>query len=891
MWSKRRNQALDGLDDEIRDHIERETEINIARGMTPDEARRQARLAFGNVTLAQEDARAAWTWTWLEQARQDLRFGARILTNSPGISVTAAVLIALVIGINTTIFSMINGLVTQPAPGVNPAGLVRIAIPERPGAPLISYPDYLDYRAQTTTLQTLTAFTNGRVTVTSDAGSYALIAAAVDANFFDTIGVKPMRGRTFTPSEGRSTDSAALVAILSYRVWQDQFGGDENVVGRAIDVNNKPATVIGVAPVNFRGTMLSERTDVWLPLLMYVGSFSPDSLQRSMTDRSEAPVDVIGRLAAGKSIAAAQTDLATIRTRLNKSYPTSYRPAIAVVRYAATAGGVIPSGAPTFLAIFSVITMLTVLIVSANVANLMLSRAVARQRETAVRQSLGASRWRVVRLLLAEGLSISVVAWAAACLIAVWASRAIPRLLPDSPFAASGIDFSPDWRVVAYAMVLAATGTVAFSIAPALRVWRQDALRWLKAGEHSVAPGRSRLSSALVVLQLAFAVVLLTIAGLATRSASLMMVDLGFDSRNLLLLTVRTPASTTTRETDYVLIDRVKERLKSVPGVHSVSYVRTFARSTDMVRTAGVPQAVRANTHIIGPDYFQTMGLLPAAGRTLTAADRERPGAMAVINQNLADALWPGQSPLGKTVTLRALTLRGLSDVETEGVEVVGVVPNAFVFGFDPERPDPRPNLIFMVEQQVFANPGRNPAVREITFYLRHGSSDLESVASALGPVLREIDPRLAIASTRTMVAQLEGVTFEARIIARLLLIFSLISLVIAAIGQYAVIAFNMRRRVREFGVRIALGASTRQVLSTVLGEGFALTGIGLSVGLLLSLGVALAVRGVLFGVTPTDAPTYAAVFALLGCVALVACCLPARAATRVDPVQALRQE
>ena len=891
MRSRRRNQALDGLDDEIRDHIEYETEINIARGMTPDEARRQARLAFGNVTLVQEDARAAWTWTWLEQARQDLRFGARILKNSPGLSVTAAVLIALVIGINTTIYSMINALVTQPAPGVNPAGLVRIAIPERPGAPLISYPDYLDYRAQTTTLQALTAFTNGRVTLTSDSGSYAMNAAAVDANFFDTTGVQPMRGRTFTPSEARLTDSAGLVAILSYRTWQDLFGGDEHIVGRAIGVNNQPATVIGVAPPNFRGTMLSERTDVWLPLLMYWGSFSPESLQRSMTDGSETPVDVIGRLATGISLTATQADFATMQARLNRSYPTADRPAVAVVRYAATAGGVIPSGAPTFLAIFSVITMLTVLIVSANVANLMLSRAIARQRETAVRQSLGASRWRVVRLLLAEGLSISLVAWVAACLIAFWASRALPRLLPESPFAASGIDFSPDWRVVAYAMVLAAIGTIAFSIAPAFRVWRQDALPWLKAGEHSVAPGRSRLSGALVVLQLAFSVVLLTTAGLATRSASLMMVDLGFDSKNLLLLTVRANANATTRETDYVLIDRVKERLKSIPGVHSVSYVRTLARSRDMVRTAGVPQAVRANTHIIGPDYFETMGLLPTAGRTLTAADRERPGAMAVINQNLADTLWPAQNPLGKTMTLRALTFRGPSDVETEGVEVVGVLPNAFVFGFDPERLDPRPNMIFMVEQQAFATSGRNPAVREITFYLRHGSADLESVASVLPPVLREIDPRLAIASTRTMESQLEGVTFEARIIARLLLIFSLISLVIAAIGQYAVVAFNMRRRVREFGVRIALGASARQVLSTVLGEGLALTAIGLCVGLLLSLGVALAARGALFGVTPTDAPTYAAVFALLGCVALVACCLPARAATRVDPVQALRQE
>jgi predicted permease len=895
MW-KRRNAALDGLDDEIRDHIERETQINIARGMSPEEARRQARLAFGNVALVQEDARAAWTWAWLEQMRQDLRFGARILKNSPGLSFTAAGLVALVIGINTTVFSMVNAIVTRPAPGVSGEGLVRIAIADRPGAPLVSYPDYLDYAAQTTTLQSLTAFTNGRITVTFESGSYALWAAAVEAAFFDTVGIRTVRGRTFTPSEGRSTDAGALVAIVSYRAWQDLFGGAEDIVGRAIAVNQHPATVIGVTPPNFRGTMLTERADVWLPLQMYWAiSFPPETRQRWMTDRSDVPVDLIGRLAPGKSIAAAQADFATMQARLNQSYPIPDRPRIAVVRYAATAGGVIPAGAPIFLAIFSIITLLTVLIVSANVANLMLSRAVVRQRETAVRQSLGASRLRIVRLLLAEGLSISVVAWVAACLLTVWAARAIPRLLPPSPLTESGLDLSPDWRVVGYAMVLATIGTIAFSLAPALRVWRQNALPWLKAGEHSVAPGRSRLSNALVVLQLAFSVVLLTLAGLATRSASLMMVDLGFDSGNLLLLTARTTGAATTRESNLVLIDRVRERLQSIPGVRLVSYVRTsppFAWSTEMVRMAGAAEAVQATVHAVGPDYFATMGLSPTAGRTLDAADRDRPGAMAVINQNLADALWPGQTPLGKTMTFRPLTFRGLADVKTDRLEVVGVVPNAFVAGFNPERPNPRPNLVFIVEQRAFAADRRDPAAPgEVTFYVRHGSSDLESVASALAPALRDLDPRIAIVSTRTMDAQLEGVTLSARMIARLLLIFSLVSLLIAAIGQYAVIAFNMRRRVREFGVRIALGASAQQILSSVLGEGFALTAVGLIAGLLLSLGVAMAARGALFGVTPTDARTYGGVFMLLAVVALVACCLPARAATRVDPVQALRQD
>ena len=895
MWRRQRRRALDGLDDEIRDHLDRETEINIARGMSPDEARRQARLAFGNVAIVQDDARAAWTWAWLEHARQDVSFGVRILKNSPGLSLSAAVLIALVIGINTTIFSMVNAMVTRPAPGITGEGLIRIAVVDRPGAPFVSYPDYLDYAAQTTTLQSLTAFTNGRVTVTADSGSYALMANAVEAGFFETLGIRLVRGRSFMPSEGDSSNPADQVAIVSYRAWQDLFGGAEDIVGRSIAVNNQPATVIGVAPPDFRGTMLAERTDVWLPLLQYWSSFPPDTRRRWMTDRSETPVDLIGRLRPGQSVAAAQADFTTMEARLNRSYPVAERPRIAVVRYAATAGGVVPAIAPMFLALFSIVTLLTVLVVSANVANLMLSRAVARQRETAVRQSLGASRFRIVRLLLAEGMSVSVVALLAACLMTIWAARAIPRILPDSPFAEAGIDFGPNWKAVAYAMVLAAIGTITFTLAPALRVWRQDALPWLKSGEHSVASGRSRLSSALVVLQLAFSVLLLTLAGLATRSASLMMADVGFDTNNMLLLTVRTSGAATTRDTNLLLIDRIRERLRSVPGVQQVSYVRNlppFAWSREMVRGTGATDSVRASLHVVGPEYFSTMGLSLAAGRPLTAADRDKPAAMAVINQNMADALWPGGDALGKTMTFKELSLRGPSDVETERVEVVGVAPRAFVAGFNPERPDPRPNLAFIVEQRAFATSRRDPAEPgEITFYLRHGSADLDSVASALGPVLRALEPRVAIVLTRTMNAQLEGVTFTARMIARLLLIFSLISLLIAAIGQYAVIAFNMQRRVREFGVRIALGASARQVLSTVVGEGFALTVIGLVVGLFLSLGVALTIRGVLFGVTPTDAPTYAGVFALLGCVALIASCLPALAVTRVDPVKALRQD
>jgi len=882
MW-RRRNRDHD-LDEELRDHVERQIEANIQGGMSPDEARRQALIQFGNVPLVKEDTRAVWTRVGFEQVLQDLRFGARILTRSPGLSATAVILIALVVGINTTIFSMVNGMVRRPAPGVTAEDLVKIALADRPGAGFFSFPDYLEYQKQTNTLRALTAFTNRRVTMTLDRGSYPAFLTAVDANYFDTVGVSMARGRSFSSADSQFLGGSGLTAIISDRTWKNYFDGAADVIGRDIEVNGIPATIVGVAPPQFQGTMLAERADLWLPLLAFWRVLMPDSVQRFAADRNTPSVDLIGRLAPGRRVAEAQAEFSTLEARLRLADPSSERHPVSVVRYAATAGGVVPAVMPAFLALFSIVTLLTVLIVSANVANLMLARSVARQRETAVRQSLGASRVRIVRLLLAEGLSIALVAWLAACVMTVWAAQVIPQLLPPSPASQGGLSLSPDWRVVSYAMLLAAVGTIAFTVAPVLRVWKQDPLPWLKAGEQSVAQGRSRLSSGLVILQLAFSVVLLTAAGLASRSASMMTVDLGFESRNLLVVRVNTAGTARTREAHLSTMDQVRDGFTRLPGAQSVSYFRIWAR--EPVRGLGAAPPVLASFFVIGPDYLKALGLRLTAGRPLELDDRSRPTPVAVVNQNVADVLWPGQAAVGQTMLLGP---------ERQAVEIVGVVANAFVIGFNPERPDPKPNYVFVTAQRALAagrraDPGGPGDFGEVTFYVRHGG-DVERVAAAIGPALREVDRRIALAFVRTMDEQLESVTLSASMIARLLLIFSIVSLLIAAIGQYAVIAFNMRRRVREFGVRIALGASANQVLGSVLREGLFLTCIGLVCGLALSVAVAVAARSVLFNVTPTDPQTYAAVFALLAFVSLLACCLPARGASRVNPVQALRQE
>ena len=873
MW-RRQNRERD-LDEELRYHVERQTELNTRSGMTPEEARRQALLQLGNVPLVKEDTRVIWTRVGFEQLLQDLRVGARILTKSPALSATAAILVALVIGINTTIFSMVNSTVRRPAAGVTADDLVRVTLTDRPGAPFVSFPDYLEYQKQTKTLRALTASTNRRVTLTTDRGSYAVFVAAVDVNYFETVGVSVARGRSFGPSE-KTIGPSGLTAVISDQAWKNYFDSDPQVLGRGIEINGFPATIIGVAPPPFRGMGLTERSDVWLPLLAFWQGVMPDDA-RAVTDQSIATVDLVGRLAPGRSVSEAQAEFSTIEARLRLSNPAIERHPVGVVRYAGTAGGIAPVIMPAFLALFSIVTLLTVFIVSANVANLMLARSMARQRETALRQSLGASRTRIVRLLLAEGLSISLLALVAACVMTMWAVRMIPQMLPPTPLSQSGLNMAPDWRVVSYAMLLAAVGTVAFTLAPALRVWKQDPLPWLKAGEQSVAPGRSRLSSALVILQLAFSVVLLTGAGLASRSAAMMQVDVGFDSRNLLIVRVSTAGSARSRDAHLSLTDQVRERLMRIPGVESASYSEFPARGSARTPGSGLPAI--ATVYPVGPDYLKVFGLRLIAGRALQADDYTAATRVAVVNQNLADALWPGRAAVGQTMQFGP---------ERQRIEIVGVVANAFVAGFNPERPEAKPSYAFVPTPRTALVSAAGGG--EITLYVRHGG-DLETIAGAIGPALRDLDRRIPIVSMRTMDEQLDTLALSATMIARLLAIFSLVSLVIAAIGQYAVVAFDMRRRVREFGVRIALGASSRQVLTGVLREGLFLTCAGLACGLALSVVVAVAARSVLFNVTPTDPQTYASVFAVLAVVSLVACCLPARVASRVDPVRALRQE
>jgi predicted permease len=863
------------LDDEIRFHLAEETRLQSERGLSAAEAATAARRAFGSIALAKENTRAVWVSTTLEQLVQDLRIGCRILTKAPAVSATAVILIALVIGGNTTVFSIAHGIISKPAPGVRATGLTTLSWVAENGdiETHTEHRVFAHFQEQSTALQ-IAAVDFQRVTLTHDNGSYAARLGIVSPNYFDTLGVRLVKGRSFTREEAERGTSG-LVVVIGHHVWQSYFGGIDNIVGQVVAVNGQPATVVGVADPEFRGAWLAEMADLWVPL---AGEFR----QWLQPNRSGVAVAMFGRRAPGVSLSRAQAELTTIWAQLQRAHPElNQKVRVRLVPYSATAGGnsIISTQGNRILAIFSVVTVLTIAIVCANVANLLIARAVVRQRELALRQSLGASRARIVRGLLAEGLVLSVVAWIVACLFSWIVSRTVVRLLV--PVAQSEIvmpDLTPDWTVVGYALVLALLCTSAVTLGPALRTWRQQLLPFLKVGEQSVVQARSTLSRGLVVLQLAFSVLLLTTAGLAHRSLSLQdTADVGFNTRNLLLATVNTSAGAEDANGNRALVEALGDRLARLPGVESASYLpgrrRVSNRALFPVRRDRGAEPVMTVENRVAPDFFSTLGVPFVAGHDFRPHDtRTRPGV--IVTRQVAEALWPGESALGKVLIAGP-------DARAVEAEVVGVVRDAFFAGRGTAT---RPWYVF------FANAERPGPPGETTFYIRHSGSP-----GALGPAVarafREVDARVAIASLRSLESQIAFDAAPLWMLATLLTLFAGGSLLIATIGQYAVVAFDGRRRSREFGVRIALGASPRQLVSSVISESFRLTALGLVIGFALSVAVGMVLARVLYGVTPTDPATFGSVFVLLAGASLLASYLPARRAASTDPMVVLRTE
>ena len=815
--------------------------------------------------------------TIAEQLLADFRYGARILTRSPGFSAAAIALIAVGIGGNTAVYSIEHSILSKPAPGVTASGLVSFAPTEhnRPLDPSMqSYLNFRDYAAETRTMSGLSASRFARFNTTMAGGTWELRGLLVTPNYFDVLGVHLVRGRNFTGAEARG--AAPLPVIIAYHIWQNQFAGDPLVLGKSVTLNGHTATVVGVGPPLFRGARFGPSFEVAVPIEAYAREAG---LGAEFAGRSNGGLDMIGRLAPGVSLSDARAEFAAISARLAQAYPESNRDLGLVLEpYTATRFG--PVAGPQnrlFMGILMAVAILALLMVCANVANLMLSRAVMRQREMAVRQSMGASRWRILRILMAEGVVLSLAAAIGAVGFAMWSGTALSKLMPELESGGRfAPDFAPDWQVAVFALLLAILSTLVFTLAPAVRAWGLELLPFLRGGEHSVAPGRSRTASLLVVAQFALCVVLVTSGAFAWRSTRLMeSADLGFSRDHVLLAGIDTRSTAATREQNLALLERIRERLLTTPGVAAASWA--VAAPPFSQSFMGMPvESLTSDGTFAGPDYLHTLRVPILAGRDFAASDFTSSGAVAIINRKLARALWPDQPAVGRTVTVGATSV----PVQVIGVATDGAF-NAIGRGgeFSGLAPEERRNYVFLFEA-LHGGPGT------FTLHVRYAGE-----APPLRGVINQVDSRIPVFKVRSIESDFDQSTMPVQIFANFIGIAALGALLLASLGLYAVISFYTARRRRELGIRIALGASPRQVLTAVLREGLMLTGAGLLIGLVLSVAAARAFGSLLFGISPGDPAIYGPVAVTLAVVALLACYVPACKAAAVDPMVSLRED
>jgi predicted permease len=805
----------------------------------------------------------------IEQLFHDLRQGLRILVKAPSFSAAAVALVAMGIGGTATIYSLVHGILSRPAPGIHADGLVAIGVTlngrlEEPG---FSFDEYRAFASGTHSLRNLVPFGAARLAMdTKDGGRYQLRGQTITPDYFSAFGVPMALGRSFTAEEMRG--QAAPAAILAYHVWQNQFGKTPDILGQVLQLNGLPTTIVGVSGPGFHGPTLAPNYEVAMPLT-------------APANPSHRSFEMIGRLAPGVSIAAAQADFDAISARLAEFDPVRYGGRrLILAPYTATAFGPNSRGqARLFMAILIAISLLTLLVVCANVANLILARAATRRREMAVRLSMGASRLRILRILFAEGLAISLVAAVGALLFAEWATRTLIAWLPAVESGARfGANLTPDWRVSIYAVLLAVAATVVFTLAPAVQTWRQDLLPWLKSGEQCVIQGRSRLANLLVVVQIALCFVLLIGAAIMRQSVGMLDTrDLFFNKQNLLLATVDTATAAARRPHHSILLERLRERLRAVPGVTAVSYGATAPpRAATGLRVQSGTATATADANYVGPGYLEALGVPLVAGRAISAA-RPESAPVALVNRKLAAALWPGQDPVGRPLQVDDLAAQVIGVVPDGAFSAIGV--GGSITGF---AKGDRGNFVFL--SGVESPPG------ERALHVRYSGS-LGAVAPAVRAAIREIAPGLPIVSLRTLESVWSEFTSPVRFIASLLQVFAVGSLVLAAMGLYAVASFYTARRTREFGIRMALGASPRRMQGGVLRETAALTATGVAGGAALSLAARQALGKLLYGLGSAEANAWIVAVILLTAVSLAAAWIPARRAAHTDPMSALRME
>ncbi len=800
---------------------------------------------------------------------QDLRYGARALIRTPGFTLVAILMLALGIGANTAIFSVVNAALLRPLGFKQPEQLVMVfskTSGEARGS--VSIPDLVDWRAQSQSFSQLSAVTPQSVNLTGRAEPGRVIGGFVSSDFFKTLGVEPALGRAFLSGEDQA--GAERVAIVNPVVWRDRFGADPGLVGQTLTLNGQLFTVVGIMPEGFRFPYSD--IDVWIPVQYHPG-FS--------LDRKSAAVEVIGRLKPGVSERQAQAEMDTIAARLAQQYPEANKDrGVTLVNLQAM---VVERVQPLLLALLGAVGFV-LLIACANVANLMLSRAVGRSKELALRAALGASRFRLVQQLLTESLMLSLAGGLVGLLIGIWGMDALAASSGIAlPF---GVQVKLDPVVFGFTFGVTVLTGVLFGLLPALRFSRPDLNDALKEGGRSSGAnlGRSRLRSALVVTQIVLAIVLLTGAGLMARSfVNYLRVDPGFDSKNLLTLEYRVPRNKYPEpKQQQQFHEEVVARVQALPGVQSAALVMSVPHGAGIGESGFVlpdrpappeGQEPRAQVNRTDANYFRTMRIPLLKGRTFSAQDQpDTPRAM-VINQTMARHFWPNEDPIGKQVQLLG------SDVKATIIGVVGDIKH----GSLDERESAQIYLAYSQRPDIFGS------------LVVRTSGDALSFSKAVRDAIWSIDKDQPVWKVRTMEFLLDRSLGGQRFMVQLLGIFSLLALLLASVGIYGVMSYAVSQRTNEIGIRMALGAQAGDVLRMIMRQGMTLTLIGIAIGMMATFGLmrltGLLLVNQLFGVSATDPLTFLAIGLLLTLTALLACYLPARRATTVDPMIALRCE
>ena len=850
------------IEEELRSHLE----------LAAKDGAQAARRELGNLTRIKEDTRAVWRSVSLDRFVQDLRMAFRGLRRSPGFAATVVVLIAIGVGVNGQAFLFFHSMLNRPLATVQAENLVSLGVARdgRESDPGNSWLNYLDYVEASRTLRNITARAYTPLAVGVDGQGYAFRGALVSTNYFRGLGVQPTHGRGFTDSD----DDGALVAVVSQLFWLERLEAAPDVVGSKILVNGHPAEVVGVAPPDFRGVQLAERYDIWLPLEAYCQLTPERGRSRGiLEDRDHYAVELTAQLAPDASMEDAQAELSLISTRLEERYPEANEGIEALVRpHSAIGSGAQPI--KTALALLLTVGVLLLIIIASNLANLTIFRSIHRQQEMAVRMSLGAPLGRILLPLVVEGLLLALVAAAAGWAVA---RGTAPWLLSLIPTGAPALDLSIDPAVAGYTLLQAILAVLAFAALPALGVWRSDPHRALREREPQAGVAGGRVLKTLTVVQLAGSVVLLVGAGLLWRSSSgLENFDAGFNKERLLFVSLNTTGAATSPETHAAIVSELAERLNATPAVEALSYASYTplawrSRSLGLVEAEDSGRNARPHFNSVGPDYLSTLGAPMKLGREIALDDRDSSVKSAVINENLADSLWPGEAPLGRLIRVAKTD---------ERLRVIGVCANA---AYSDIRRGSEAEMVFLPYLASGEQPG------ETTFSVRYSGSH-EALIPMIRSLVQQVSPSVAMGSATTAVRRLET-SHPPALISSTLAAFALGALFLTAVGLYGLVAVSMARRKREFGIRLALGASAREVWTEAMRAGLALSAAGLALGVACALLGSRALRTVLFGVEPLDPVTYAAVAALLALTCLAACAVPANEASRTNPASVLRRE